>query len=532
MSSFPPQSPLIGLQTTPTAGMLSEARASKLLSTWKLTPATLYSKLHSDWIPAKWLQYLSFEIASAVARGNCGLLISAPPRHGKSMLITQATPIWALENFPQKNVVVATYGEELSSDFSRQVRDDILGNQDILTVRLRNDTQRVTNFLTTQGGGLKAVGLGGAITGRGAHIFILDDYIKQAKEAMSATYLEDLWTWYRTVARTRLEPGAVVIIVATRWVTNDLHGRIETHQKTTGSNFFKIIKLPALSMGESVDLLGRPKDETLFPERYTKDDILEIKRDVGTRWFGAMFQQDPQGDENAAVNPEWFKTISRPNFESVLERLRKNPSQMKWVRSWDLASTKEAGDFTAGARCLYDKTSGDFFIEDMIRGQYSSAKVEALFKSAVESDELACPGIEIGIEQEPGSSGAYTIRHFESIAKTQVPNKKVTEHKATNAKLLNSQPLLAAAEAGNVYYVEGPWNGDFIEELSLYPEGANDDQMDAVSNAYKQATGKKPMAGAFGRSEAAVNAGKTGSEKVNIPPKYATPQRKRLTFGR
>ncbi|MEB3025954.1 hypothetical protein, partial [Parvimonas sp. M13] len=88
------------------------------------------------------------------------------------------TPLWTLENFQTKNVVIATYGEELSSDFSRQVRDMIWNNQDLLSVRLRQDTQRVTNFLTTKGGGLKAVGLRGAITGRGADVLIIDDYIK------------------------------------------------------------------------------------------------------------------------------------------------------------------------------------------------------------------------------------------------------------------------------------------------------------------------------------------------------------------
>lgn len=497
----------------------NQAQAAKLLGNYRLTPATLMAKIDPAWLPAPWLQYLSLEIARAIARGNCGLLISAPPRHGKSRLITTATPLWSLENFPEKNVVVTTYGEDLSTDFSREIRDFIQNNHDLLNVRLREDTRRVSNFLTTKGGGLKAVGLRGAITGRGAHVFILDDYIKEPKEAMSATYLEDLWTWYTTVARTRLEPGAVVIIVATRWVTNDIHGRIEKLQKLTGRDFFKIIKLPAIAgppgkmradgtfdpevfADWGPDEVGRRINETLFPARYTREAILDIKTEVGSRWFEAMFQQNPLGDENAAVNPDWFKKISREDWRVRLGN--GDPSTWRVARVYDMASTKEAGDWTCGARCWFNKYTQEFFIEHMVRGQYSAHRAETVFRASAELDLLECPTVEYGMEQEPGSSGAYTIMHFDQILQKlrkerNMGEKALVEHKATNSKLLNSQPLLAAAEDGKVWFVEGEWNHAFIDEVTTYPEGAHDDQMDAVSACYKQLSGKKALSASWGR---------------------------------
>lgn len=536
---------------TPSAGAtfggrrsFADARAHEILTDWKLTPATMMARLDPAWIPAKWLQYLSFKIASCIARGNCGLLISAPPRHGKSLLSTVATPLWALENFPDRNVVLATYGEELSTDFSRQIRDHIQNNQDLLSVRLRSDTQRVTNFLTTKGGGLKAVGLRGAITGRGANILVLDDYIKEPKEAMSAQYLEDLWTWWLTVARTRLEPGAVVIILATRWVTNDIHGRIMARQAETGRGFFEYVELPAIAapLPDKPDPIGRSPGEVLFPERYNAESIYELKDDLGSRWFNAMFQQRPDKDENAAVDPAWFKKIDRAAFDAQMVTAGWQNQEVAWARAWDFASTKEAGDFTAGALCAYNKVTEEFFIVNMRRGQYSAGKAEYAFTEETEKDFETYANYKVGIEQEPGSSGAYAIRHFRKLlAYSDAKGVAIHEQRATTSKLLNAQPLLAAAEAGKVFVVEDPhtaaginstqaWTKAFYLEVESYPEGAHDDQMDAASNAYKLLSGKKGISAAIGRSNAAKAA--LAQNKAAVGTNLVVPVRSSVTFGR
>jgi len=558
MATAPAQGVGGGVQTS-----LREARAAAVLADWRLTPATLMSRLNPWWIPAKWLQYLSMEIARCIMQGNCGLLISAPPRHGKSKLSTVATPLWVLENFPQKNVVVATYGEDLSTDFSREIRDTILQNQELLNVRLRSDTMRVQNFLTTKGGGLKAVGLRGAITGRGADVFVLDDYIKEPKEAMSPTYLEDLWTWWLTVARTRLEPGAIVIILATRWVANDLHGRIEAAQKRTGRNFFKYIRLPAIyepsltQQGEdgrliqvpdyqARDILGRKYGDVLFPERYDAETVNNIKIDLTSRWFEAMFQQNPLSDENVVVNLKWFRKITRKDFIARIEDWRKSQKQMKWGRGWDMASTKEAGDYTSGPRCMYQKDDDLFFIEGMKRGQWSAATAELEFCKATRSDYDLDPDFNVGMEQEPGSSGKYSIRYFEKLAREQVKGAKVKEFPAVTSKLLRAASFLSALEHGKVYVVVDEdhdllvedknelrtvWVRELFIEAEVFPEGDHDDQIDGVTITYQMLTGKLGLKASIGR-HLGRNTAHTPLSTLEAGDGPVQSHRRGATFGR
>lgn len=518
---------------------LSSARAAALLSNWRLTPATLMAKLDPSWIPAPWLQYLSLKIAHTVARGNCGLLISAPPRHGKSMLSTIATPLWVLENFPDKSVVVATYGEELSTDFTRQIRDMIQQNQASLNVRLRQDARRVTNILTTQGGGLKAVGLQGTITGRGADVLVIDDYIKNPKEAMSPGYLDDLWDWWRTVARTRLEPGAVVIILATRWVANDLHGRLMKQQKETGRTFFEYVEMPAIATSAN-DVLGREIGEVLFPQRYNTQSIMDIKTELGTRWFNAMFQQSPIDDESRVLDPAWFKNISVAEFDRRYNAMLADGTQkagLTWMRAWDLASTKEAGDYTTGALGLWNPVAEEFYIRNMARGQWSSNKVEDEFVKASREDykDVTRLGLtyKVGMEQEPGSSGAYTIKHFKDLLREKEIPARLFEQRATTAKLLNAQPLLAAAEAGKVFVVadrneEGrleQWALDMYNEMESFPEADHDDQIDALSQCFKLLTGRSLLKPTFGRDRPSAMPMARNIEEVKD-------SRIGLTFGR
>jgi phage terminase large subunit-like protein len=482
----------------PSSG-LSQVRAAALLSDYRLTPATLMAKLDHSYIASKWVLYLSWKIAQCISRGSCGLLISAPPRHGKSRLATVATPLWTLENFPQHLVGVVTYGEDLSTDFSREIRDYVKGNPNLLNVRLRNDVTRVANFLTTAGGGLKAVGLRGTITG--FNVLVIDDYIKEPKEAESANYLESLWTWYRTVARTRLEPGAVIIIVATRWVKNDLHGKLMKLQQLTGRNFFEYITLPALAYDDPAssvpkerwplgypDPLGRAPGEPLFPERYTKEDIENLRMELGGRWFEAMFQQNPHGDEGSVIDIEDFKLITKEEYANWQRDAINEPNNFKIARWWDMASTKNAGDYTSAPRMLLNIKTQETVIDDMVRGQFGPAKAEAIFKTTSAIDLRTYPqSIRIGMEEEPGSSGKYSIRHFQDIL-NEVDNSARIAHESAatkGSKMLNAQPYLAHIETRRAGILESGWNQDFLDEFEQFPEGPHDDQVDGSSGAYR-----------------------------------------------
>ena len=549
---------LIGQDDAIKTGSLSNAQLAQLANNYKLTPATLMAECVDWWTPAPFLQYLGAEIASLVARGGGGLLVSAPPRHGKSKLITVATPLWVLENFPKKNVIVATYGEELSTDFTREVKDIIKANKDKLSIEIRRDVDRAANFLTKQGGGLKAVGLRGTITGRGADVLIIDDYIKEPKEALNHDYLESLKTWYSTVARTRLEPGAVVIIVATRWVTNDLHGHIERLEARRSRRFYKVIKIKAIAgkrdldvdpTGETwvddpalPDVLGRAPGTALFPERYNREQLLDIIDELGDRWFQAMFQQNPQSSDQNVTDPENIRIISRSEYESILASSTRRDTRFKKIRSWDFAGTKDAGDFTCGISATYDKMTENIYYTGMIHGQYGPAKVRQVFEdSARESKEGGDDDdIEIVLEQEIGSAGIFAAQQFIDLA----PTRKVRLVKATSSgsKLLKAQPFLAAAEKKRVFlvventqdYSKELWVQRWIDEFTAFPEGSHDDIMDASANAYNDATGKKFKGGSFGRSKEAVEklatlkSGDGSLESLGASPN----PRNRATFGR
>lgn len=525
--SGPPD--LSAVMSTPSHSPSASQRAQiqRLVNNYKLTPATLMARLDSSWIPSPFLQYISAEIARAVTQGRCGLLVSAPPRHGKSRLITIATPIWVLENFPHKNVIVATYGEELSTDFTREVKDFIKSNPDLLSIKIRRDVDRVSNFVTPQGGGLKAVGLRGTITGRGADVLIIDDYIKEPKEALSFDYLEGIKTWYATVARTRLEPGAVVIIVATRWVVNDLHGHIERLEKSRPpeKRFYKQIRVQAISGKwdknlqrwvddpKNPDIMGRPPGTALFPQRYDLDALETLRSELTNRWFEAMFQQNPTSEDSSVTNPENLRYIAREDFRELLKRGHNMPGRFRWRRAWDFASTKNAGDFTASPLTMYDTQTEAFYITSMKRGQWSAGRVELEFVKASGDEALGGddPEVELVLEQESGSQGKFAVNRFKEMA----PNRKVriVNAAAEGSKLLKANPFISATEKAQVYLVvdnvedhsDTPWVQPFVDEFTTFPEGGHDDQMDAVSAAYNDASGKKPFSAAWGRDKATQN---------------------------
>lgn len=449
---------------------------AKIAGNWKLTPATFAHKLsRGRWIPAQWLLYVSQLIAQAIAEGNGRIIISAPPRHGKSELIDVYTPAWVLENFPWMSVILASYGAELSEGFGRRTRDLIIDNEDLLTARIRRDASRVGDFKTEQGGAMFSVGLGGAITGRGAHVLLIDDYIKEIKEALSQTYRDYIWNWFTTTAYTRLEPGGTCIIIATRWHSDDLIGRI---LKAFPGQWTNIV-LPAIA--EQNDLLGRKPGEPLFAERYPIKVLMERLEVLGSGFFQALFQQRPLDEAKKLSDGAWLKIVDI--IPATKLRLR---------RVWDLAATEGGGDYTVGTLCGYDDLTGHFYILNVKRGQLSPKQVEELvLKTAIEDGTQ----VEIDIEQEPGSSGKalvedYTIRIL--------PEFKVEGVPVVKNKILRAQPLLAAAEMGKVFLFAAAWNQRFVQEFDVFP-GEYDDQVDTAAAGYTKMAGKKLYSATWGR---------------------------------
>jgi len=462
--------------------------AARLASQWKLTPATFAHEIsRHQWIPSKHLMYISSRVAKGIARGNARIIISAPPRHGKSQLTSIYTPAWVLENFPHYKTIITGYGADLVTGFSRQVRDLFTdqSNFGLLNTRIRKDASRVEQFLTDQGGGVFAVGLGGAITGRGAHVLLIDDYIKEIKEALSPAYRDYIWNWFVTTAFTRLEPGGSCIIIATRWHSDDLIGRILKNLPEEG---WEYIEIPAIA--EENDIIGRAVGEALFPERYPLKRLKELQVTLGSVFFKALFQQKPVDESKKITDRNWIQII--PEIDWIARKTH----SWKRTRMWDFAATKDGGDYTTGTLLAYDITTGNVYVENVIRRQMSPGQVETCVAQTAAADGY---DVAVRIEQEPGSSGKALVHHF---ATNVLKNYKVIPVPVVTNKIARAQPFIAAAEAGKIYCILGGWNESFLKEFDEFPGSAHDDQVDTASAGYTELTGKVVYTAAWGRSGA------------------------------
>lgn len=463
---------------------------------WKLTPATMAAHVSKGkWVPARHLMFLSTIITSHLMRGNAFLIVSVPPRHGKSEFSSVWSPTWIFEHSPSKEIVLTTYGADLATDFSRKVRDHIL-NDNELTIKLRDDAQKVATFLTADGGGLRAVGIGGPIYGRGADIFILDDYYKNPEEAYSQEHRDKVFNWFISIAMSRLATGGSVIIVATRWDPDDLSGRL----LNMPGSMWKEIKLPAIAYQPEefpfegyVDPIGRLPGEALWPEKYSAEHLAVIKRLVGSYFWSSIYQQKPRKNRSGMFDERWVKYVS---MEEVPD-----PAYLRFVRSWDLAGTEDGGDWTAGTLLARDIRNRNVYILDVKRKQLSPKGVESLVQSTTEQDIRRFKRFtETVIEQEPGSAGKAVIEHYQSVVLKGNICKGI---KPSGPKQIRANPYLAAFEAGEIFLVKAAWNDPFVEEHLIFPTDGNnghDDIVDSCSQGYNYIFEKKSKAGAWGRT--------------------------------
>jgi len=309
---------------------------------WRLTPATLASRIsNGEWEAARHLLYLSAQIAYHLARGNARLIISMPPRHGKSELTSCWTPVWCLDQWPEKEILTISYGADLAEEFGQKVRDIILEDSSeegahMLNVKIRKDSARVNRFKTTAGGGMRSVGLGGAVYGRGADILLLDDYYKNIEEAMSEAHRESVLKWFSTVGMSRLHKGGSAIIIATRWGVEDLSAAM---LRLTGKRWTEI-SLPAFALGteefpapspDYVDPLGRAPGEPLWPEHFDEERLRELLETMGSFLFSGIYQQRPRKVSSKHFQRQWIKIVDE----------LPPPHRRRQLRSWDLAGTPE-----------------------------------------------------------------------------------------------------------------------------------------------------------------------------------------------
>lgn len=412
------------------------------------------------------------------------LMVFMPPRHGKSEAVSRLFSAYYLYRYPHRWVGINSYGAELAYTLSRASRE----HYERAGGRVKAGADAVKHWETPDGGGLWAAGVGGPITGKGWHLGIIDDPIKNAKEAASGTVRTSHKEWYGSTFYTREEPGddgtpdGALVVVQTRWNQDDLAGWLLKEESEDDGNpeRWHVVNFEAIKEDASAELPAtctvepdwRKPGEALCPERRPLAKLEQIKRRIGSYFWNALFQQRPRPAEGKLFRRGWFAVVDAA------------PACVDMVRHWDLAATADTEgrdpDWTAGA--LLGKTAdGRVVILDVVRLRGTPAEVDRVMAATAASDRQRWGHVRITIEQEPGSGGKRTIVY---LATRVLAGYDVRGEPASGSKVERARAMAAQAEVGNVLLLSGAWNRDLVDELVAFPTpGVHDDQVDAVSGA-------------------------------------------------
>jgi predicted phage terminase large subunit-like protein len=435
----------------------------------KLTDKDIFSIAACDLGSYAVLQFPEYELVQhlnlitdhleAVEQGEISrLLITTPPRHGKTMLTSEFFPAWYLGRNPEKFIIFITYSQERANDVGRKVRNQLTDplHQSIFpNCKISEDSAASNKFNTNQNGAYYAVGVGGPITGRGAHLLIIDDPIKGREDADSPTQRRKLIEWFQSVAYTRLMPGGAIILIQTRWHEEDLAGwLLKGHEKWVTLN------LPALA--EENDPLNRETGAPLWPKFYPKERLLEIKRTIGDREFNALYQQRPTSIEGNLFKRGWWQYYETQPL--IMDGI---------LQSWDCAY--EQGEDSSFSVCqTWAAKDGHFYLLNQLRKRLAYPD---LVRAVKEMARLFSPE---KILIEKAASGRSLVQDLWAL--TRLPIKAIpTTNKSKEERAFLITDFI---EAGRVWLPKNAkWLNEFVDELAHFPNGKFTDQTDALTMA-------------------------------------------------
>jgi predicted phage terminase large subunit-like protein len=390
------------------------------------------------------------------------LMLFMPPRHGKSELCSIRFPAWYLGRNQQKQIIGCSYAENLAYTFSYAIRETISTNSYQRLWPIQLDTSGSVRWQLAGKDNKRssyiAAGVGGGITGEGADLLIIDDPVKNAEEAESETYREKVYQWYITTARTRLQPDASIIIVQTRWHMADLAGRLlEDAARDPQADQWDVVALPAIN-----------ENQALWPERYPTPTLTNIRATIGSRAFESLYQGNPVAAEGNVFKREWWKYYKvRPIFRNV-------------VHSWDTAfKDKTTSDYSVGT--VWGVTNNAYYLLDVIRVKAELPELKRMCMAAYERDQPSAVYI------EDAASGQSLIQELKRETRLPIIPVKVDKDKSIRAYAVT--PVI---ESGRVLLPEyASWLHDYVEELSAFPNGEHDDQVDSTTQALRQIANKR-----------------------------------------
>jgi len=418
---------------------------------------------------------------AAVTDGSCKkLILSVPPQHGKSEGLTVRYPVWRMECDPTLRVGVGAYNQTHANRFSRKSRR-------IARVRFPLSAERkaANEWETAGGGGYVAVGVGAGITGLPVDLMVIDDPVKGREEADSQAHQERVWEWFMDDIYTRLQEGAPVALVMTRWHEGDLAGRILSGED--GPNW-RYVRLPAIA--EEDDPMGRSVGEPLCPERFSLE-ALEDKRKVLGEGFSGLYQQNPVPRGGLFFRREWFGVVDAvPDVAGI-----------KRVRYWDLAAaTKDTSAYTAGVLMAKVPNPDRYYVEDVVRGRWPPAERNEVILQTARADGVRAGFDRTWFEEQPGAAGLETSASLiRKLAGLPVRSDRVTGDKQTRAEPFADAARGVGGGGGVVFAVSGNWTAAYLTELASFPRGQFMDQVDSTSGAFNKLARGGPVFVVAGR---------------------------------
>ncbi len=389
-----------------------------------------------------------------------------PPRHGKSETASKYFPAWCVGNL-KKRVILTSYEASFAASWGRKARDVLEEwGQTLYKVKVSSASSAADWWELAGGhGSMMTAGAGGAITGKGGDILIVDDPIKNAQEAQSALIKQRQWEWYQSTLYTRREPGAGVLIIQTRWAQDDITGRLLDAANNDGDKWM-VLNLPAVAeVDESITYDGftytRPQGEALWPDRYPLAALTQTKINVGSRVWAALYQQRPAPDDGIVWRREYFAN-----------RYREMPKLNVIVQAIDTAfKTGVGSDYSVIATWGGDGTN--YYLLDVWCGQ---VEYPDLKRAIVDQAAKWSP---TSILIEDAASGQSAIQELRRTTRLPI----IAIH-PDGTKISRADAVSPIGEAGKIWLPEhAPWLADWIEEHIAFPNGAHDDKPDTTSMA-------------------------------------------------
>ena len=392
------------------------------------------------------------------------LIINMPPRHTKSEFASYLLPAWFLGKFPEKKIIQTAHTAELAVGFGRKVRN-LVSSEDykkVFGTQLSSDSKAAGRWNTDKGGDYFAIGVGGAVTGKGADLLIIDDphSEQEAKQGNPAVY-DAVYEWYTSGPRQRLQPGGAIILVMTRWSKKDLTGQILKNSSKDGTDDWEIIEFPAIL----------PSGTPLWPGFWKKEELESIKAEIPVAKWEAQYQQNPTSEEGAIVKREYWK---------IWEGESPPPCQYI-IQSWDTAfETSNRADYSA---CT---TWGVFDREDRHGNMVPNIILLDALKQRMEFPDLKRKAVELYREWNPDTTiiekraaGAPLVYE---LRKAGVPVSEYTPYKGQD-KISRVNAVVDLFASGMVWRPDRRWAEEVSEEMAEFPHGEHDDLTDSASQA-------------------------------------------------